>query len=42
MRRFASLATHWDGTEWSDLSWRHRALLTLLVTGVALLLSVRT
>lgn len=41
MRRLASLATHWDGTEWSDLSWRHRVLVTLLLFGVAVLLSVR-
>lgn len=42
MRRLASLMAHCpDDVAWSDLSLRERALTTLLVLGVALLLSVR-
>lgn len=42
MRRLASLMANCpDDVAWSDLSLRERALATLLVLGVALLLSVR-
>lgn len=42
MRRLASLMADCpDDASWSDLSLRERALATLLVLGVALLLSVR-
>lgn len=42
MRRLASLMANCpEDAAWSDLSLRERALLVLLVLGVALLLSVR-
>ena len=42
MRRLASLMANCpDDVAWSDLSLRERALATLLVLGVALLLSVQ-
>lgn len=42
MRRLASLMAHCpDDVAWSDLSTRERALLVLLVLGVALLVSLQ-